>query len=146
MTRQWVKRDPDTEKAAIADAIEGLLSEVTPESQPPSVSDLATEAGLRRDYLYDHKDLLAEFKAGIAKRSGKSTRLIALEKEVVEQRERIGALRNESAEKDEEIRVLRLLLAETSLALDDAQARLRKRSEHPEGRRRSLSAVPTSDD
>jgi hypothetical protein len=146
MTRQWVRRDHAAERAAIAGAIERVLSEVTPDVQPPTVTDLATAANLRRDYLYEHKDLLAEFKSGVAKKVGKSARLIAVEKELREEKGRTKSLQSEVANQREEIRVIRLLLAETALELDDLKALARKSSERRmEGSAAPLAAVPRTD-
>ncbi|WP_299924181.1 hypothetical protein [uncultured Nocardioides sp.] len=145
MTRQWVRRDHDAERAAIADAIERILSGVTADSQPPTVTDLAEAANLRRDYLYEHKDLLAQFKSGVAKKTGKSARLISVEKELREQKEKAKSLQSEIAQRDEEIRVLRLLLAETSLELDDLKTSVRRTEQAQGGGRVGLSAVPSAD-
>lgn len=146
MTRQWVRRDHDAERTAIADAIERVLADVTADSQPPTVTDLAEAANLRRDYLYEHKDLLAEFKSGLAKKTGKSARLISVEKELREQKEKAQSFRLEIEEKDETIRVLRLLLAETTLELDALKCTLRESARpRADGPGTTLAAVPSAD-
>ena len=146
MTRQWARRDHDAEHAVIRTAITQMLETLTADSQPPTIKELAEAANLRRDYLYDHKELIAEYKAAVSARTGKSARFIALEEELRRKKEQLDAVRAESAMKDEQIRMLRLVLAETALELEDLKTSVRcQRAVRPTDGRASLSAVRSKD-
>lgn len=146
MTRQWIRRDRQAEATAIGTAITQLLESMTADSEPPTVTDLAAASNLRRDYLYDHKELISQFKQAVQVRTGKSGRFLALEADLKRKKDQVRELRDQCAFKDEQIRVLRLTLAETTLELDTLRA-----SANPQGgatqagRRGALAAVRHTD-
>lgn len=122
MPKQWNHRDRAAEESLIRAAIRKVITEhVAGGDKPPTVKDLADAAGLRRDYLYEHKELLAEFKNSLSELEGKSVAVMDLEAERDNLKEVISGLRGQLSERDEEVRHLRLLLAETTYALEQEQ-------------------------
>ena len=143
MTRNWTRRDRDAEEVRIKEAAERLLSEITEDSQPPTARDLARAVGMHPNYVYEHKEVVREFTLEVTRRTGKSIQLLKLEKELREEREKTHSLSAQLAQQKEQIRILRLLLAETTLELDDTKARARKQTVSAE--RAPLASVPPHD-
>lgn len=119
MAKQWTHRDRDAEKRLIVAAMDQVIERhVAGGSKPPPIKELADTAGIRRDYLYEHKELLDEYRNRVAAVENKSVAVIDLEAEVDALKAAKAKLQAQAKVDAEEIRHLRLLLAETTLALD----------------------------
>jgi hypothetical protein len=120
------RRDRAAEQAAITAAAERLLAATPLRSATGklTVSELITEAGLRRDIVYDHPHLIDAFKARARARDTEPAALTALAAERDDLRRQLTAARDELRGEQHAASTLRKLIAELSLELDQAREEL----------------------
>lgn len=120
------RRDRAAEQAAITAAAERLLAATPLRSATGklTVSELIAESGLRRDIVYEHPQLIDTFKARAKARDERPAALTALASERDELRDKLTAAREELACQDQAAGMLRKVIAELSLELDQAREEL----------------------
>jgi hypothetical protein len=117
------RRDRPAEQAAITAAAERLLAAAPLRSATGklTVSELITESGLRRDIVYEHPHLIDMFKARAKARDAAPAALTALAVERDELRSQLAAAKDELRSERNAASMLRKLIAELSLELDQAR-------------------------
>lgn len=116
-------RDRAAERAAITAAAERLVAGTPLYSASGNLTqtELIVESQLRRDVVYEHRDLIDVFKAQIKAQHSVPSAMQA----VIDERDRLAAqiadIKTELAREREIARTLRRLAAELSLELDQAR-------------------------
>jgi hypothetical protein len=120
-------RDRTAEQAAITAAAERLLAGTPLRSATGklTISELITESALRRDTVYDHPHLIDAFKARARTRDTEPAALTALASERDDLRSQLTDTKEELARERRTATVLRKLIAELSLELDQAREDLK---------------------
>jgi hypothetical protein len=118
-------RDRAAEQAAITAAAERLLAGTPLRSATGklTISELITESALHRDTVYDHPHLIDAFKARARARSSTPAALTILVGERDDLRSQLTDTKEELARERRTASVLRKLIAELSLELDQGQGR-----------------------
>jgi hypothetical protein len=116
------RRDRAAEQATITAAAERLLAATPLRSATGklTVSELIAESGLRRDIVYDHPHLIDAFKA----RDSAPAAMTALAGERDDLRSQLDTVKDELARERHASSILRRLIAELSLELDQAREEL----------------------
>ena len=120
-------RDRAAEQAAITAAAERLLAAAPLRSATGklTVSEMITESGLRRDIVYDHPHLIDGFKARAKARDTQPAALTALAGERDDLRSQLAAVKEELDRERRTASVMRKIIAELSLELDQAREELK---------------------
>ncbi|MCC3773802.1 hypothetical protein [Streptomyces sp. UNOB3_S3] len=92
-------RDPAADRAAIMAAAERLLAGTPLRSVTGklTISELAVEAGLRRDTVYQHPDLVESFQAQVTARDAVPESMATMARELEKTREALRQAKNELA-------------------------------------------------
>lgn len=119
-------RDRDAERTAIRAATERLLAgtPLRSTSGKLTTTELIAETGLRRDVVYDHPDLVEEFKARLKAQDSTPAAFQQLAKENAELTAQLAATKRRLAEEQATTVILRKALAELSLELRQAHEEL----------------------
>jgi len=117
-------RDRDDDRAAITSACGRLLAG-TPLRSPSgklTVSELITESGLRRDVVYEHADLVQDFQARAKAQNSTPTAMQDLAEANHRLKEELLEVRAALAKEQRTGKVMRRIIAELSLELEQATA------------------------
>lgn len=119
-------RDRGAERAAIRAAAARLLSgtPLRSDSGKLTASELITESGLRRDVVYDHPDLVDEFKARLRAQDSTPTAFQQMAEQNAELTEALATAKRRLAGEQAATAILRKALAELSLELQQARDEL----------------------
>jgi hypothetical protein len=124
MSRQ--PRDHGADRAAITAAADRLLAGTPLRSASGSLTqtELIAEAGLRRDIVYAHRDLVDQFKARVKNQHSTPAAMQALADQNSELTSRLRDLTAELARERQRTATTRQLAAELSLELQQAREEL----------------------
>jgi hypothetical protein len=117
-------RDRDAERTAILAAIDRLLAGTPLRSTTGKLTatELITESGLRRDVLYEHADLVNQFKARVKAQHSTPVAMQELADKHTEALAQLAAARRDLAEERRTTALLRKAIAELSLELEQAHS------------------------
>lgn len=121
MTR--TPRDRDADRTAIQDAAGRLLAGTPLQSASGKLTatELIVESGLRRDVVYEHRDLVNAFKARAKARDGVPEAMQALADRYTETQKELETTKAELAQEREVTTYLRRVVAELSIDLERAR-------------------------
>jgi hypothetical protein len=124
MARQ--PRDRDADRSAMRAAADRLLAGTPLRSATgkPTVTELITESGLRRDVAYGHRDLIDDFRARLRAQDSTPSAFQHLADQNAELTDALADARKRLAAEQATAAVLRKALAELSLELQDAREEL----------------------
>jgi hypothetical protein len=124
------RRDKIAERATIAAAADRLLAGTPLRSTSGRLiaTELITESGLRRDVVYEHTDLIDQFKARIKAQHSTPTAIRELADRFATIEGELARVRQELTEERRSNTLLRMVLAELSLELDQARQELQSAS------------------
>lgn len=119
-------RDREAERATLIAAADRLLAGTPLHSQTGKLTatELIAESGLRRDVLYEHRDLVDQFKARVKAQHSTPAAMQALAEERDAVLNRLNTVTAELADERVVTATLRRLAAELSLELQQARERL----------------------
>jgi hypothetical protein len=119
-------RDKTADRAAITAATGRLLSGTPLHSATGKLTctELITESGLRRDVVYEHRDLIDAFKAQVKAQHHVPTAMQAIITERDELARRLTGIKAELADEQTRTATLRRVAAELSLELHQAKEEL----------------------
>ncbi|MFF3071401.1 hypothetical protein ACFVSN_05985 [Kitasatospora sp. NPDC057904] len=119
-------RDQDADRAAIRAAADRLLAgtPLRSSSGKLTASELITESDLRRDIVYGHTDLVQDFQARAKAQDSTPTAMQELADANRTLKAETAELRTELAEERSRTKVMRRIIAELSLELEQAKAEL----------------------
>ena len=123
-------RDRQAERAALDAAADRLLAGTPLHSQTGKLTatELVAESGLRRDVLYEHRDLVDQFKARVKAQHSTPAALQVLSDERDTLLERLDAITIELGHERAITATLRRLATELSLELQQAREELAART------------------
>ncbi|MEO3749418.1 hypothetical protein [Streptomyces sp. B6B3] len=115
-------RDPLADRATITAAAERLLTgnPLRSSTGKLTTSELAIEAGLRRDILYQHRDLVESYQAQIKTRDAVPEAMAAMARELEEAREELKSVRQELAAERAATALLRRAVTELTIEAEAA--------------------------
>jgi hypothetical protein len=119
-------RDRDAERATIRAAISRLLTGIPLHSTAGKLTatELITESALRRDVVYEHGDLVDEFKARVKAQHTVPATMQQLTDDYAAAKKELTKLKEELANEQSTGSVLRRIVAELSLELQQSQEEL----------------------
>lgn len=119
-------RDRESERAALTAAADRLLAgtPLHPRTGKLTATELVAESGLRRDVLYEHRDLLDQFKARVKAQHSTPAAMQALTDQRDALQGRLDAVTTQLADERATTAALRRLTAELSLELQQAREEL----------------------
>jgi len=119
-------RDRQAERAAINAAADRLLAGTPLRSSTGKLtqSELVIESALRRDVVYEHSDLVDDYKARVKAQHSTPAAAQALADDLAEQARRLEAVTAELTRQRALAAALRRLTAELSLELEQAREEL----------------------
>ena len=119
-------RDRDEERAAIGAAATRLLEGIPLRSASGKLTatELITESGLRRDVVYDHRDLVDEYKARLRAQNCTPVSHQQLSEQHDALKEALTDAKQQLADERATIEILRKIIAELSLELQQAHEEL----------------------
>ncbi|MGW7447888.1 hypothetical protein [Kitasatospora sp. NPDC054795] len=119
-------RDQDADRAAIRAAADRLLAgtPLRSSSGKLTASELITESGLRRDIVYGHTDLVHDFQARAKAQDSTPTAMQELADANRALKAEAAELRTDLAEERSRSKVMRRIIAELSLELEQTKAEL----------------------
>jgi hypothetical protein len=123
-------RDRQAERAALDAAADRLLAGTPLHSRTGKLTatELVAESGLRRDVLYEHRDLVDQFKARVRAQHSTPAALQALNDERDALLKRLDAITTELGHERAITATLRRLATELSLELQQAREELAART------------------
>lgn len=119
-------RDRDAERTAIRAAADRLLAGTPLNSTTGKLTgtELITESGLRRDVVYEHRDLVDEFKARAKAQNTTPLAMQQLADDHATTKKELASTKEELANERATNSVLRRIVAELSLELEHAREEL----------------------
>ncbi|MET7854809.1 hypothetical protein ABZT48_43140 [Streptomyces avermitilis] len=119
-------RDHDADRAAIRAAAERLLAgaPLRSPSGKLTASELIAESGLRRDVVYGHTDLVQDFQARAMAQDSTPTAMQELVEANRALKTDMAELKTELAQERSRAKVMRRIIAELSLELEQAKTEL----------------------
>jgi hypothetical protein len=128
-------RDRDTDRSAIQNAAERLLAGTPLRSTSGKLhtTELIRESGLRRDVVYQHRDLVDSFKAQVKARNAVPDAMQNLSDRYAQALDDLRTTNSELAQERETTAHLRRIVAELSIELD--------RARRPDGRSPQITSL-----
>ncbi|WP_158893421.1 hypothetical protein [Amycolatopsis anabasis] len=119
-------RGRQTEQAAIRAAADRLLAGNPLHSTTGKLTttELITESGLRRDVVYEHRDLVDEFKAHVKAQNSTPVAMRQLADDYTAAKEELATLKEDLSNERAATALLRRVVAELSLELEQARDEL----------------------
>lgn len=119
-------RNHDAEQAAIRAAADRLLGGLPLHSTSGKLTttELIIEAGLRRDVVYEHRLLVDAFKARVKAQNSTPAAMQQLADDYTAAKEELAKLKEELSNEQATSAVLRRVVAELSLELEEARDEL----------------------
>jgi hypothetical protein len=124
-------RDRDAERAAIRAAADRLLTGIPLHSTTGKLTstELITESGLRRDVVYEHRDLTDEFKARVKAQNTTPDAMRQLADDYATAKKELAGAKEDLVKERAASSVLRRVIVELSLELKQAQEELASASQ-----------------
>lgn len=119
-------RDRDAERSAIRAAADRLLTGIPLHSTSGKLTstELITESGLRRDVVYEHRDLTDEFKTRVKAQNTTPDTMRQLTDDHAKTKTELAQTKEDLAKERAANSVLRRVIVELSLELDQAREEL----------------------